>query len=133
MSEAPFLSAAHGHRWVEVYVDPPSAAELYITGAPIPEGTIVVKTSVEDDDGQPGTFPGPVFVMQKLAEDADPERGDWFYAIHWADPTPRQREVLGGPIYWRGTSPKVDYCFDACHDIYDRGLGGLTPSSLVPR
>jgi hypothetical protein len=73
-----------------------------------------------------------VFVMEKRAPGYSPEHGDWYFAIHWAEPTPDQRKALGGPIYWRGSSPRVAYCYD-CHDSYDRSLGGLVPSSQLPR
>ena len=128
VSSEPFLSSAHGGRWVEVYVNA-IGADAYVRGTAVPDGTIVVKTSWQDDHGHASAVPGPIFVMRKDHDGSAPERGDWYYAIHWAKPTADQ----GGPIYWRGDSPKVEYCYLSCHTLYDRGLGGLTPSSLVPR
>lgn len=126
-TDAPFLSAAHGNRWVDVYVNS-VGADVYTTTDEIPVGTIVVKTSWIDDGGKPGTEPGPIFVMEKRAPGYAPDHGDWYMAIHWATAP----ASFGGPLYWRGTSPKVEYCYD-CHDGYDRGLGGLVPSSQLPR
>lgn len=126
----PFLSRAHGNRWVDVYVND-IGAEAYGTEADIPVGTVVVKTSWLDDGGEPGPIPGPIFVMEKRAPGYFPEHGDWYYAIHWAKPT--GAFAKSGPIYWRGKSDRVAYCYDGCHDNYDRGLGGLVPSSLLPR
>lgn len=132
VTEAPYLSRVHGDRWVHVYVSNPGA-DAYVSGAPIPVGTVIVKASWESGaDGKPSSTEGPIFVMEKRAPGYAPEHDDWWYAIHWAEPTPAQRARLGGPIYWRGRSPKVAYCAD-CHDGYDRGLGGLVPTSVLER
>jgi hypothetical protein len=132
VTDAPYLSLVHGNRWVHVYVNE-LGADAYLDGSEMPVGSIVVKTSVEGDEhGQPTLVPGPLYVMEKRAPGFAPDHGDWFFAIHWADPTPPMRKSLGGPIYWRTPSPRADYCSD-CHDGYDRGLGGLTPSSQLPR
>lgn len=131
VSPAPFLSTVHGDRWVEVFVNE-VGADAYLDGAEIPVGTVVVKTSWESRDGRISDVPGPLYIMEKRAPGYDPAHGDWWYAIHWADPTPAQRKALGGPIYWRGRSPKAAYCV-GCHVNYQRSLGGLTPSSLLMR
>ena len=98
----------------------------YDSSAPIPVGTVVVKTSTVDEAG---TTAGPIYVMEKRAAGYAPDEDDWWYAIHWAAPDDPK---LGGPIYWRGKSPRVDYCAD-CHTSYDRSLGGLIPSSVLKR
>jgi hypothetical protein len=130
VSAQPFLSRAHGDRWVEVYVTA-EAADAYLSGDDMPAGAVVVKTSWLDEGGAPSRVAGPIFVMRKEPAGTDPAREDWWYAIHWAAPVGEYAE--GGPIYWRGHSKKAEYCWLKCHDNYDRGLGGLTPSSLVPR
>jgi len=127
----PFRSLDHGNRWVHVYVNE-LGAEAYLSGGDIPIGTIVVKTSVQSVDGRPSDVPGPIFVMEKRAPGYAPEHDDWWYAIHWASPPPEEARKLGGPIYWRGRSPRVAYCW-RCHDDYANSLGGLVPSSLLPR
>lgn len=131
LTEQPFQSADHGGRWVDVYVNRVGAA-AYLSGAPVPVGTIVVKTSWQDDGGAPSGVPGPVFVMEKRAAGYAPAHGDWYYAIRWADPPAAERAKLGGPFYWRGASPRVAYCWE-CHDSYDRQLGGLISSSILKR
>lgn len=128
LTTTPFLSQAHGSRWVDVYVNA-IGAKAYLASTEIPVGTIVVKTSWIDQGGKPSTTAGPIFVMEKRAPGYSPEHGDWYYAIHWATAPAK----FGGPMFWRGHSPKVAYCNEGCHDYYDRGLGGLVPSSLVPR
>ena len=131
LTRRPFLSRVHGNRWVDVYVNE-RGADAYLSGAPIPVGTIIVKRSWQDDDGRPSTVAGPIYVMEKRAPGYFPAHDDWFYGIHWAAPPPDEARRYGGPIYWRGKSPRAAYCWD-CHDDYDRGLGGLVPSSVVPR
>ena len=117
---------------MNVYVTDPGA-KAYVDGGAIPVGTVVVKASfVSGPDGQPSSVAGPLFVMQKRAKGYDPDHDDWWYAIHWAAPPPAEAAKLGGPFYWRGRSERVAYCWD-CHESYDRGLGGLVPSSLLPR
>ncbi len=127
----PFLSAVHGDRWVDVYVNE-VGADAYLDNGEMPVGSIVVKTSWQDEAGAPSTVPGPLYIMERRPAGYAPEHGDWYFAIHWANPTPDQAGTLGGPLYWRGRSARVAYCYD-CHDNYDRGLGGLVPSSVVPR
>ena len=127
VSRAPFLSKTHGGRFVEVYVND-AGYEAYTHGNEPPVGTVLVKTSWESAAGQPSAVAGPIFVMRREPAGTAPDQGDWSYAIHWADPTPEQRRQLGGPIYWRGKSPRVSYCWK-CHDNYEHEIGGV-PSGL---
>jgi hypothetical protein len=127
LTAAPFLSRVHGDRWVDVYVNA-IGADAYLRGDPIPIGTTIVKASWENIDGAPSTMPGPTFVMQKRA----PDQGDWSFAVYWPAPPAMMAAMIGGPVYWRGASPRVGYCRD-CHDSYDRGVGGLVPTSVLPR
>jgi hypothetical protein len=126
-----FRSLVHGNRWVHVYVNE-IGAEPYLDSGDIPVGTIIVKTSVQNVDGRPSDIEGPIFVMEKRAKGYAPEHDDWWYAIHWASPPPAEAAKFGGPFYWRGRSPRVAYCWK-CHDDYVNSLGGLIPSSLLPR
>ncbi len=119
MNTAPVPSETHGGRLVDTYVNPLGAAAYLDEDAEIPIGTVLVKTSQEPD----GT-PGPLFVMEKKSPGFDADRGDWYYAIHWADPAPAWKQKLGGPIYWRTPSKRAAYCVE-CHENYDRGLGGV--------
>ena len=128
LTPEPFRSRAHGDRWVEVYVHPAAAADAYLAGREMPVGSVVVKTSWQDAGGKPSQIPGPIFVMRKEPPGTNPALEDWWYAIHWERPADGS-----APIYWRGSSPKADYCWKKCHENYDRALGGLIPSSLVPR
>lgn len=125
MNTEPVRSETHGGRLVDTYVSPLGAAAYLDDEAEIPVGTVLVKTSQ-----QPDGSPGPLFVMEKKAPGSDPERGDWYYAIHWAEPPAAWQKKLGGPIYWRTPSPKAAYCFD-CHDNYERSLGGVPRSQRI--
>jgi hypothetical protein len=124
VNTAAFPSETHGGRMVDVYVNA-VGLEAFKPGARTPVGSIVVKPSREADGRT-----GPLFVMQKRAAGYRPEHGNWYFAIHWADPPPRWKQVLGGPIYWRTPSTKTDYCSD-CHDGYHERdhLGGV-PAAL---
>ncbi len=125
MNTEPVTSETHGGRLVDTYVSPIGAAAYLDEDAEIPVGTVLVKTSQ-----QPDGSPGPLFVMEKRSPGSDPERGDWYYAIHWASPPAAWQKKLGGPIYWRTPSPKAAYCFD-CHENYDRALGGVPSSKRI--
>ena len=126
-----FRSLVHGNRFVHVYANE-VGADAYLAGGDIPVGTILVKESVENVDGQPSDIPGPLYIMQKRAKGYAPAHDDWWYAIYWATPPAADRQQFGGPIYWRGASPRVNYCWK-CHDDYVNSVGGLVPSSLLPR
>ena len=119
MNTEPVLSETHGGRRVDTYVNQVGAAAYLDDDAEIPAGTVLVKTSLEPD----GT-PGPLFVMEKKPA------GDWYYAIHWAEPPAAWVKKLGGPIYWRTPSKKASYCVE-CHENYDRELGGVPGSKRI--
>lgn len=131
VTEQPFRSLVHGNRWVDVFVNE-LGADAYLGDADIPVGAVIVKQSWQNDDGRISEVAGPIYVMAKREPGYAPDHDDWYYAIHWAAPPAEDARELGGPIYWRGHSPRVAYCW-RCHDNYLRSLGGLVPSSLLPR
>ncbi len=130
VTEKPFLSQAHGNRWVDVWVSA-QGADAYLNNGEVPVGTVIVKSSWLDSGGAPSRVPGPIYIMEKRSPGYFPDHADWHFAMHWAQPT--GKAAVQGPIYWRGKSPRVVFCYESCHDNYDRGLGGLVPSSLLPR
>jgi hypothetical protein len=119
MNTAPVMSETHGGRNVDTYVNQLGAAAYLDEAAEIPLGTVLVKTSTEPDGS-----PGPLFIMEKKSPGFAPEQGDWYYAIHWAEPSAMWKKKLGGPIYWRTPSKRASYCWE-CHENYDRALGGV--------
>jgi hypothetical protein len=118
----PHESPTHGKRFVEIHVNDIGYDAYVSDDAPFPVGTIIVKASWERDGDQPSQVAGPVFVMEKREPGFAPDHEDWYYAIHWAAPTPAFTKRFGGPFYWRSPSPKVEYCWK-CHDNYDREVG----------
>jgi hypothetical protein len=116
-----YLSRTHGKRFVRIHVND-IGYQAYISGKPMPVGSVVVKPSWQAKDGKPTDIKGPVFVMEKKAAGYDDENENWYYAIYWPDPTPEWKKKLGGPIYWQSPSKKVSYCIE-CHEGYDRYLG----------
>lgn len=123
LNSAAFPSETHGGRMVDVYVNA-IGLDAYKSGSAMPVGSIVVKPSHQTDGTE-----GPLFVMEKRAAGFNSDHGDWYFAIHWADPPGKWKQMLGGPVYWRTPSPKADYCAD-CHDGYDDhdSLGGVPES-----
>ncbi|MBA3391727.1 MAG: cytochrome P460 family protein [Deltaproteobacteria bacterium] len=119
LNKASFKSETHGGRMVDAYVNSIGLA-AFKAGEDLPVGAIVVKTSRDADDGSEG----PIFVMEKRAPGFNKEHGDWWYAIHWANPPAAWAKKLGGPVYWRTPSKKADYC-SACHDDFVTGIGGV--------
>ncbi len=121
VTKHPHLSPTHGKRFVEIWVND-VGYPAYTSEAEFPVGTIIVKESWESAGDGPSETRGPIFVMEKKAAGFDPEHEDWYYAIHWEKPTPKYEKKLGGPIYWRTPSKKVNYCW-GCHENYDREVG----------
>ncbi len=84
-NKAPYRSATHGARYVNNYAN--RIGEGY--GAfeavgRLPGGTILVKDSfTATADG--GIYPGPMFVMEKMAAGFNPESGNWRYSMIMPD------------------------------------------------
>ena len=130
VNTTPVESGDHGNRFVDTYVNDVGLEAYKSEEAEIPVGTVVVKTSWERDGDKPSTTPGPIFVMEKRAAGFDAENGDWYYAIHWEEPTPKFKAKFG-QMYWRSPSKKVKYCYE-CHNDYDRQLGQVPEEQRVP-
>ena len=84
-NKAPYRSATHGARYVNNYAN--KIGEGY--GAfeevgVLPEGSILVKDSfTATADG--GIYPGPMFVMEKMAAGFSPESNNWRYTMIMPD------------------------------------------------
>ncbi|MDH4247430.1 MAG: cytochrome P460 family protein [Deltaproteobacteria bacterium] len=109
------MSPAHGNRVVQVYVQPASAAKVYLFNAeqarlrqttrfkPYPPGTAIAMESwLRSDTGAPGK-PGPLFFMRK-ENGFDPSGGDWNYGF-----TRRDMTILG-----QGNTGSMAFCKE-CH------------------
>lgn len=114
----------HGGRLCDFYINDVGLAAYKDENAELPVGTIIVKPSWEKNaDGTPGE-PGPLFVMERRGSDYNAAQGNWYFALHWENPSAKWLPKLGGPVYWQTPSPKVNYCW-GCHEGYDRGMGGV--------
>ena len=106
-NSAPYISATHGQRFVNSFGN--SKATNYgklPKGETYPEGTVFAKDSITVIDDE-RTYPGAMFMMEKLAEGAHPETADWRYVMVLPDGT-----TFGDTT---GSEPKlVKYCH-ACH------------------
>jgi hypothetical protein len=103
----PYLSATHGQRYVNNYANKLTKnyghlkkGEAYAPGTVFAKDTITVTSKKK-------TFPGAMFIMEKLAEGKSPDTGDWRYVMLLPDGS-----MFGDTT---GDDPEsVEYCH-ACH------------------
>jgi len=109
MHPAPVKSVPHGNRWIRVWVSP-SAESAYREGGQLPEGSMVVMSTVEDRWGRPGYDQGPLYAM-----DVKPG-GKPSFIFYWPRvPEARRSETMGAErAYWRGDDGNLKGCY-ACH------------------
>jgi hypothetical protein len=81
-NRAPYLSATHGDRYVNNYVNVVGARDYARFGGigAMPVGTIVAKDSFAITAAGE-VFPGPLFLMEKMPEGFDPTARDWRYTM----------------------------------------------------
>lgn len=109
-STAPFVSATHGSRFVNHYINAVGEAAYldYLDGGfRMPVGSIAAKESF-NVDRTGAVKPGPLFFMEKLARGASPETADWKYTLILPN-----GKVLG--VTGTETGDKVGFCHD-CHE-----------------
>ena len=108
----PYISATHGQRYVNNYANKLvtnygelKKGETYPVGAVFAKDTITVTS-------QKKTFPGAIFIMEKLAAGKSPETADWRYVMVLPDGS-----MFGDTT---GDEPEeVEYCH-ACHNQKSR-------------
>jgi hypothetical protein len=106
-NKTPYLSSGHGNRYLTNYGNKTAKNYLSIKdGDEMPFGSIVVKDSfTATSDGD--VFPGALFIMEKLSEEAHPDTADWRYAMVMPDGS-----IFGDTT---GENPRrMDYCH-TCH------------------
>ncbi len=104
---APYLSAGHGRRFLNTYGNAIAKNYgKYEAAGRFPVGSILAKDSIAiTEDGK--VNPGPLFLMEKMAEGFNHVSGDWKYSMIMPDGS-----VFG---VTNGTSSqKVEFCI-ACH------------------
>ena len=84
-NRAPYRSATHGARYVNNYSNRLGGNYgKFEDAGRFPAGAILVKDSfTATADG--GIYPGPMFVMQKMASGFNPPSGDWRYSMVMPD------------------------------------------------
>lgn len=88
-SNWPAAPGFHSDRFLYTYVNKAGADTYtdYPEGVRMPTGTILAKESFSvDDDGK--AKPGPLFIMEKVAEGKSPKTNDWYYTAVAANGTP---------------------------------------------
>lgn len=114
VSEAPFLSRAHGGHWGRIWVTASFGADRYRAQEPLPVGSYVVMSTFLDARGRPGFEPGPLLLRETLAD------GSTGFAYYWGRVPAAYLGQTGGEDmpYWRsgdpGTAPKLAACA-GCH------------------
>ena len=80
-NRSPFLSATHGARYVNVYVNRPARDYGNLpAGAMMPVGSIIAKDAVSVDASLT-VLPGALALMEKMPEGFDPKARDWRYLL----------------------------------------------------
>jgi len=104
----PVKSPAHGGRWIRVWTSPEAAA-AYRAGQPLPQGALVVLSSVEDRWGRPGPDGGPLYALEMKPSGP-------FLSFYWARIPMERRREFGGEsrAYWRGDDAHLETC-RGCH------------------
>ena len=80
-SKFPAAPGFHGSRFLVTYVNE-TGADAYLSYGEdaIPAGTVIAKESFSvNDDGK--AAPGPLFIMEKVAEGTSPQTMDWYYMM----------------------------------------------------
>jgi len=113
----PIRSAAHGNRWIRVWVNA-VAAEAYRAGVSLPAGSFVAMNSLEDRWGRPGPEPGPLYGLE-IKSDGTP-----LLTFYWAKVSEKGLAETKGEnrVYWRENNPGLQACM-SCHSQ------GMVPAS----
>ncbi len=109
MHADPVKSPQHGGRWIRVWATP-SASEAYKEGRPIPAGSYVVMSSLEDRFGRPSAEPGPLYMIE-MSKDKKPR-----LTFYWPRVPEAKRAEANGQAraYWRGDDTNLKGCV-FCH------------------
>ncbi len=124
MHPEPVKSPPHANRWIRVWTTP-QAQEPYREGKPLPVGSLVVMSSLEDRWGRAGFEPGPLYGMEVG------QNGKTSFMLYWPRvPEAKRNETQGAErVYWRGSDPGLQGC-QVCHSsglapVKDRSRWGV--------
>ena len=108
-NNAPYLSSGHGNRFLNNYGNAVSKGYLKLRrGSKMPVGSVLAKDSFTVTDGKE-IFGGALFLMEKLADNAKPQTGDWRYVMIMPD----------GSIFG-DNAVADDESMQFCHDCHKR-------------
>lgn len=104
----PVRSQAHGGRWIRAWASP-EAATAYRAGQTLPQGALVVLSSLEDRWGRPGSDGGPLYALEMKASGPA-------LTFYWPRIPMERRPEFGGEsrVYWRDGEAGLDAC-RTCH------------------
>ncbi len=104
----PVKSPAHDGRWIRVWASPDAAA-AYRAGQALPQGALLVLSSVEDRWGRPGPDGGPLCALEMKATGPS-------FTFYWPRVPMARRSEFGGEsrAYWRDGDTHLEAC-RACH------------------
>lgn len=83
-NHAPYPSETHGGRYVSNYGNALALPYADGPGAHLPEGAVLAKDSFSVN-AEGDIFPGPLFLMEKMATGFDPDARDWRYSMIMPD------------------------------------------------
>lgn len=108
MHTEPVRNPLHGNRWIRVWVTP-GAEAAYRAGQRLPEGALLVMSSLEDRWGRPGVEVGPLYALEMKNAKAQ-------FTFYWPRVPEAKRGETGGAerAYWRGEDPNLASCLN-CH------------------
>ncbi len=108
-NNAPYLSGGHGNRFLNNYGNAVSKSYLKLRrGGKMPVGTVLAKDSFTVTDDKE-IFGGALFLMEKLADNAKPQTGDWRYVMIMPDGSIFGDNAVAG-----------DESMQFCHDCHKR-------------
>jgi hypothetical protein len=112
-------SPAHGGRWIRAWASPEAAA-AYREGQPLPQGALVVLSSVLDRYGRPSPDQGPLYALEMKASGPS-------LSFYWPRiPKAFQREFGGDSrVYWR----RQDAHLEACRTCHAAGMAAFSQRS----
>ncbi len=113
----PYRSATHGERYVNNYANRVARAYgRFENAGKLPPGSLLAKDSFTVTAAG-GVYPGPLFLMEKLAPGTSPETDDWRYVMVmpdgslFGDTTGDNSGAVAFCAVCHGTTPETDDLF----------------------